>query len=189
MKDRYPANRKVIFAVLTVCSLVIDLGSKTLVFQKLGGPFQSTGWYLDGWLKFELHTSLNKGALRGVGQGYALWFAAVSVPALVGIVYWLFFRGAASSLWLTTALGLISGGTLGNLYDRLGLHGVSFPGDDRTALAVRDFLHFQLGPLDWAIFNLADSFLVVGAAMVFLQSFQAEPESSVPGDSTVPTDN
>ena len=84
MKDRYPANRKVIFAVLTVCSLVIDLGSKTLVFQKLGGPFQSTGWYLDGWLKFELHTSLNKGALWGVGQGYALWFAAVSVPALVG---------------------------------------------------------------------------------------------------------
>jgi lipoprotein signal peptidase len=47
---------------------------------------------------------------------------------------------------------------------------------------VRDFLHFQLGPLDWAIFNLADSFLVVGAAMVFLQSFQAEPESIVPGE-------
>jgi lipoprotein signal peptidase len=41
-----------------------------------------------------------------------------------------------------------------------------------VALAVRDFLHFQLGPLDWAIFNLADSFLVIGAAMLFVQSFQ-----------------
>lgn len=170
--DRYPASRIALYAVLTTVSLTVDLSSKSLVFARLGGPFQSTGWYLDGWLKFELHTSLNQGALWGLGQGFALWFAALSVVAFAGIVYWLFFRGAAASLWLTTALGLISGGTLGNLYDRLGLHGVSFPGNDRVALAVRDFLHFQLGPLDWAIFNLADSFLVVGAAMLFLQSFQ-----------------
>jgi signal peptidase II len=74
-------------------------------------------------------------------------------------------------------LGQVAGGTLGNLYDRLGLHGVSFPGESRPALAVRDFLHFMFGTFDWAIFNLADSFLVVGAAMLFVQSFKEETVS------------
>ena len=187
--DRYPASRITVYSVLTAICLAVDLGSKSVIFSRLGGPFQSTGWYLDGWLKFELHTSLNQGALWGFGQGYALWFAGLSVVAFVGIVFWLFFRGAAASLWLTSALGLISGGTLGNLYDRLGLHGESFPGNDRVALAVRDFLHFQLGPLDWAIFNLADSFLVIGAAMLFVQSFQNDApanSAAVPADDSAP---
>ncbi|MFM7830870.1 MAG: signal peptidase II, partial [Planctomycetaceae bacterium] len=61
--------------------------------------------------------------------------------------------------------------------------GLSFPGNDRVALAVRDFLHFQLGPLDWAIFNLADSFLVIGAAMLFVQSFQNPDAVKTPAES------
>lgn len=175
--ERYPRSRIVIFSVLTAVCLAIDLGSKTLVFERMGGPFQRTGWLLDTWVRFELHTSLNRGALWGLGQGFALWFAALSVLAFVGIIYWLFIHGAARSLWLTVALGQVAGGTLGNLYDRLGLHGVSFPGEDRPALAVRDFLHFTFGSFDWAIFNLADSFLVIGAAMLFVQSFQDDRDS------------
>ena len=175
--ERYPRSRIAVFSALTVVCLVIDLGSKSLVFEKMGGPFQRTGWLLDSWVRFELHTSLNRGALWGLGQGFALWFAALSVCAFIGIVYWLFLRGAAKSLWLTIALGQVAGGTLGNLYDRLGLHGVSFPGESRPALAVRDFLHFMFGTFDWAIFNLADSFLVVGAAMLFVQSFKEETVS------------
>lgn len=133
----YPRNRIGVYAVLTAVALATDLISKSVVFNRLGGVFQGTGWLIDGWLKFELHTSLNAGALWGMGQGFASGFALLSVVAVVGIVYWLFFRGAAASLWLTVALSLVSGGAFGNCYDRLGLHGEHFPNDPEPALAVR----------------------------------------------------
>ena len=50
--DRYPASRITVYSVLTAICLAVDLGSKSVIFSRLGGPFQSTGWYLDGWLKF-----------------------------------------------------------------------------------------------------------------------------------------
>lgn len=114
-----------------------------------------------------------------MGQGFAWAFALLSVVAFVGIVFWLFARSAAQSLWLTISLALVSGGTLGNLYDRLGLHGIIVPGRAEPVKAVRDFFHFQFGgtvanpALDWAIFNVADICLVVGAIMLMLQSIFA----------------
>ena len=173
-----PKSRIVVYSVITILALAIDLVTKEIVFRQLGGVFKSTGWLIDGWVKFELHTSLNRGALWGMGQGFALYFAGLSVAAFIAINYWLFVRGGAASLWLTVALALVSGGTLGNLYDRLGLHGVAWPGTAVPSKAVRDFLHFQFGPLDWAIFNLADSFLVVGAIMLVLQSMKKDDSSS-----------
>jgi signal peptidase II len=175
LKPAYPRNRLPCYVLLTAVGTLLDLGSKTYVFNRLGGVFETTGWLIDTtWLRFEVHTSLNKGALWGMGQGLALWFAAISVLAFAAVNYWLFLRGAAQSLWLTVSLAFVSGGTLGNLYDRLGLHGVAFPGEPGTALAVRDFLHFQFGPLDWATFNIADCLLVVGSVMLLLQSTRAE---------------
>ena len=165
-----PRSRIVCYGLITVATLAVDLVTKQVVFRQLGGPFQSGGWLLDGPVKFELHTSLNRGALWGMGQGGAPYFAALSIVAFLGINYWLFINGAAKSRWLTVALGFVSGGTLGNLYDRLGWHGVAWPGQQEPSQAVRDFLHFQLGSFDWAIFNFADVFLVTGAIMLVLQS-------------------
>lgn len=180
----YPRSRICVYSVISIVALTVDLVSKSCVFAWLGGPFQRSGWLIDSWLKFEFHSSLNRGALWGMGQGMAPVFALLSVAALIGINYWLFFHGAARSLWLTTALSLVSGGALGNFYDRVGLHGVSFPGEDRAALAVRDFLHFQFGSFDYPIFNIADSFLVVGAVMLMIQSMKEEapvrPQGSEP---------
>ncbi|MCA9034791.1 MAG: signal peptidase II [Planctomycetaceae bacterium] len=167
--DRLPRNRYFIFGFLSSGSLWLDLWSKDRVFAELG-LFNRTGWLLDGWVKFELHTNLNMGALWGMGQGFAGVFAALSVVAFVGIIYYLFIRKAAVSLWLTVALSFVTGGTLGNLYDRLGMHDVCLPGQDVPARAVRDFFHFQLGSFDWAIFNVADICLVTGAIMLMIQS-------------------
>ena len=172
----YPRTRIAVYVVLTTVALATDLISKSVIFGRLGGVFQGTGWLVDGWLKFELHTSLNAGALWGMGQGFASFFALLSVVAVVGIVYWLFFRAAAASLWLTVALAMVSGGALGNCYDRLGLHGEHFPNDPEPALAVRDFLRFRFGTYDYPIFNIADSFLVAGAIMLMIQSFKQEDD-------------
>ncbi len=167
--ERLPRNRYVIFFLIGGSSLWLDLWSKSYVFNWLG-LFGRSEWLLDSWLRFEFHTNLNQGALWGMGQGFAPVFAGLSVVAFGAILYVLFVKRAAVSLWLTISLALVSGGTLGNLYDRLGLHGVSLPGEDKAALAVRDFFHFQFGSFDWAIFNVADICLVTGAIMLMVQS-------------------
>jgi lipoprotein signal peptidase len=51
-------------------------------------------------------------------------------------------------------------------------------------LAVRDWIHFTLpGVIDWPIFNLADSWLVIGAGILLLSSFTA-PASTADGGRT-----
>ena len=75
-------------------------------------------YWVDGI--FGIQTSTNPGALFGMGAGYSWVFAILSLIALSGIVLWLFVFGAGYDLFLTLTLGLISGGIMGNLYDRLG---------------------------------------------------------------------
>ncbi|MFY9254765.1 MAG: signal peptidase II [Fuerstiella sp.] len=174
--DSLPKNRAPIFFVLTAVTLGIDLWSKAWAFDTFGLRHGSDWLINNNWLRFRWFTSLNEGALWGMGQGFAWVFALLSVAAFAGIVYWLFFKKAAASLWLTFALAFVSGGTLGNLYDRLGIHGITLPEQNTPIKAVRDFFHFQFGgtiespALDWAIFNVADICLVTGAIMLMLQS-------------------
>lgn len=176
--NRLPANRYVIFLALVIGGTTLDLWSKWKVFAELGAPGGRTGWLIDSWVKFELYTSFNTGALWGIGQGKAWLFALLSVFAFLGVVYWLFVAGAARSLWLTVTLGMISAGTLGNLYDRLALHGWQHPVTNAPLQAVRDFLHFRFGTFEWATFNVADILLVAGAIMLVVQSFFQEPSTA-----------
>ncbi len=176
---RVPANRYVCFLMLSVSGLICDLYSKHAVFTDLGYPGQSSEWveqYFGGWSTFRLYTSFNEGALWGIGQGYTWFFAALSVLAVAGVLYWLFYLGAAQSWWLTVSLALIMSGTLGNLYDRVGLHGCVdlSKGPPEPIFAVRDFLLFTFGQFHWPVFNFADVFLVTGAGMLVVQSFLAE---------------
>ena len=174
MKSIFPRNRIPIYVTIAILALAADLGSKEWTFRALG-LYGRSRLLIDSWLRFELLTNLNEGALWGIGQGMAPVFAVLSIGAFIGVIYWLFFCGAAASLWTTVALALVSGGTLGNLYDRLGLHGLHLPKSQNRALAVRDFLHFQFGNYDYPIFNIADSCLVVGAIMLILQSLKPVP--------------
>ena len=180
MMTRVPASRIVTFALLAAGGFAADLASKHEVFGRLGARNGNTEWLLDGWVKFRLYTTFNHGALWGVGQGWTGLFALLSLAAVGGVFYWLFVAGAARNWWLTVALGLVTAGTLGNLWDRAGMHGVAGP-DGRPEFAVRDFLHFRFGTFDWAIFNLADVFLVTGAVMLGIQSLRSEAKpKSVP---------
>ena len=141
---------------------------------------QAQNWFIQG--VFGIQTSTNPGALFGIGKGLSWLFALLSFVALAGIVLWLFVWRAAFDRWLTVALGLISGGILGNLYDRLGLgFKQGFPEEIRTN--VRDWILFRLEgvPLfdPWPNFNIADSLLVAGAIMLFIHAiFWSEPEAA-----------
>ena len=165
-----PPNRYVIFLLLAGFGLGADLGTKSWAFGRLGMPDQNSRLVVvDGVLALE--TSLNEGALFGFGQGKVTLFAALSVVAALGIVYWLFAAGAAYDLLLTIALGCVMAGICGNLYDRLGLPGLtwSYPTQrvDEPVRAVRDWIHFKIDDvIDWPVFNIADSLLVCGAALL-----------------------
>jgi signal peptidase II len=61
------------------------------------------------------------------------------------------------------ALGLIAGGAIGNIYDRM------------RQGAVTDFIDLHLGAWHWPTFNTADIAIVVGAAILIADSFHSAP--------------
>ena len=169
-----PANRWVIFLSLAIAGAIADLWSKQAIFAWRGLPGQRDVWWLVEH-HFGIETAVNTGAVFGVGAGQGTVFAALSVIAGIGIMLWLFRFGAARSIWLTIALGMISGGILGNLYDRLGLWWRDEPAYlPAWKSGVRDWIlvRFEGVPLfdPWPNFNIADSLLVVGAGMLILQT-------------------
>ncbi|MFN0197043.1 MAG: signal peptidase II [Planctomycetaceae bacterium] len=191
MTPRFPANRWAYYWLLVIVGVTGDLYSKSAIFQQLGFP-NKVGPILwqtaNGWLTFRFVTNFNQGALWGIGQGYAVAFAALSIIAVCGVIYWLFFRNAAVSLWLTIALAFVSAGALGNMYDRLALHGCMING--QKVYAVRDFLLFTFGNFHWPVFNFADMYVVTGSIMLILQTLFVQPsEASTLASAEVPADS
>lgn len=182
-----------LFFGLAATGLLADLASKYGVNAWLDqdqhhihvGGFEHKGYELvPGIFSLVRQEGLNRGALFGLGNdpehGHKanLLFAGISAAAAVLIVIWSFRRGVAASWVLSAALGLILAGALGNLYDRLVFGGV------------RDFLwvYYQSAEdgrllFNYPVFNLADTFLCVGAAMLVLHTFfvpSDRPAESVP---------
>lgn len=167
---KVPFGHVILFFSLATVGATLDLWSKAAIFRWRGLPGQrDIYWVLEGY--FGIETAVNPGAVFGIGAGQGTFFAVISLFAGVGVVVWLFWYGAASSRWLTVALGLVTGGIIGNLYDRLGLWWQ--PGYDPTwKSGVRDWILWQASDhWKWPNFNIADSLLVVGAGMLLYQSF------------------
>jgi signal peptidase II len=120
---------------------------------------------------FDIVYALNPGAafsfLRDAG-GWQRWFFLVL--ALV-VSLWLaqMVRRHAAETLLPFALALILGGALGNVVDRIQLG------------AVVDFLYFHLGEHGFPAFNVADSCISVGVALLLLQQLLAKRQT---GEST-----
>ena len=180
-----PQNRYVIFFSIAVLGCLLDLASKAWVFSWLGLPGGETYWIVRGI--FGLQTSLNQGALFGIGQGMVWLFALLSVAAAAGILVWLFYHGAARDLLLTIALGAIMAGILGNLFDRLGLPGLLDYQGERV-FAVRDWILVCYRQFHWPNFNIADSLLVCGAATLAWHMFRQDRAALSHAAATLPAD-
>jgi signal peptidase II len=111
---------------------------------------------------FNLTLSYNKGAafnFLSYGSGWQVWFlGAVAVIVSVCLLVWL-WRLSVCEHWTSIALNLIIGGALGNLWDRV------------TQGQVTDFIQLHLSHFYWPAFNMADTAICVGAAMLFLKTF------------------
>lgn len=169
-----PWSRYVLFVLAAAIGLSVDLATKHYFFAQPALRAGDIWWLWQGHAGIQL--SLNQGALFGMGQGKVWIFAAMSCLAAIAIPTWLFGFRAAKDAWLTTALGCVMAGVLGNLYDRLGLHGEIWsaggPQAGEAVHAVRDWVLWQLSDQwRWPNFNVADSMLVVGASLLFLHAF------------------
>lgn len=113
---------------------------------------------------FNLTHLRNRGAAFGLfaetESTVVVFFLIAFSAAALGLVLVLLWRGVASP-WAGAGLSLILGGALGNLVDRLNNGGVV------------DFLDFHLGPYHWPAFNVADSAIVIGAAVLMLELFRS----------------
>ena len=168
-----PTSRYVLFGSLMLGGAAADLLSKEWIFTWRGLPGQLPPyWLIEPYVGIE--TAVNQGALFGMGQGQGWLFAILSIVALVGICTWLFVFRAAQSKWLSVAMGLVTGGIIGNLYDRLGIPALPI----KIRGGVRDWILFQYQEYVWPNFNIADSVLVAGAIMLAIHSlFLAPPEA------------
>ena len=177
-----PLNRYFVFLLIAGGGFAADLATKRCMFDWLGMPGgRFPHWILPNVLGFQ--TSLNEGALFGMGQGMVWLFALLSIAAAAGICWWLFIAGAARQWVLTVALSAIMAGVLGNLYDRVGLPGLhwNFANNlhkiDDPVFAVRDWILVMIGKWPWPNFNIADSLLVCGALLLVWHAFfQKEPK-------------
>jgi signal peptidase II len=175
------ALRTAVFVGLALGGVGLDLATKHYIFAwRTWEGFNQTWWLVNE--HFGVQTSVNPGALFGMGAGYTWGFVALSFVALVAISYFVFLRPRILDWWLTVALGLVTGGILGNLYDRLGfwrLSGVP----DFVGPGVRDWIlvRFQGIPFfdPWPNFNIADCCLVVGACLLAVHSLRGDPKEPV----------
>jgi signal peptidase II len=150
--------------VLALVIYVVDQLTKLLVLHTL--PVGEERIVLDGFFKF-VHWG-NTGAAWSLFTGNNAVLAIVGLGALVLLIFTR-HHFHAHTLTGQVAFGLIFGGIAGNLTDRL------LPGRH----AVVDFLYFYLQPrgggeIGFPAFNIADSAICTGVALVFLLSWKNE---------------
>ena len=112
--------RLILFLAIAAVGFGSDLATKHWIFNKLGLPGRQDVWWIVPDV-FGFQTSLNQGALFGLGQGQITLFVTLSIIALLGVALWV-WTDPGKNLALASTLGLITAGILGNLWDRVGLH-------------------------------------------------------------------
>ncbi|MFF5312441.1 signal peptidase II [Streptomyces massasporeus] len=163
-----PRGRRRIAVLFAVAAFAyaLDLISKLIVVAKLEHhpPIEIVG----DWLKFE--AIRNAGAAFGFGEAFTVIFTMIAAAVIVVIAR--LARKLYSLPW-AIALGLLLGGALGNLTDRIFRAPGVFEG------AVVDFI----APKHFAVFNLADSAIVCGGILIVLLSFRGlDPDGTVHKD-------
>ena len=150
---------KVFYKWISISAIVValDLYTKRLVQRAF-----EYGEHLTITSFFDLVRYHNEGAafsfLADAGGWQKWFFSGVSMIAVVVITY--LIKKHQNQKLFCFGLALVLGGAIGNLYDRL------------TLGYVVDFLSFHVNDWFWPAFNVADSAICVGVALLLLDSFK-----------------
>jgi signal peptidase II len=140
-----------IVAGIALVVILLDQFTKHLIVSYFSGPRSEDVVHLIGNV-LTFQNVGNRGAAFS-SFTHSPGTLAILILAAVGVIAWLYFSTRPRrNPWLKVTFGLIMGGAAGNLIDRVRLG------------YVVDFVHFQLPSIhfDFAVFNLADSCIVVG---------------------------
>lgn len=156
------ARHPVLIGAVALGVYALDQGSKSWAVHRL-----SDGSTVDviGSLRFNL--AFNSGAAFSQGTGFGPVIALVAMVVVIALVW---TGRSATSRVSAVAVGLIVGGAVGNLSDRLLRSG---PGG-LFGGAVADFIDVQW----WPVFNVADSAIVVGGVLLLLSTALAPGDTS-----------
>ena len=139
-----PTTRRVMSIAIAMAAVGLDQVTKTLALHYLSnGPAHVLG-------PLRLNLVFNSGAAFSIGTGLSPLLAAVAI--VVVVILWR-MAGRSATTVACVSLGLILGGAVGNLVDRL-LRG--------NGGAVIDFIDFKF----WPTFNVADSCIVIGVVLL-----------------------
>jgi signal peptidase II len=165
-----PRRLKLTALVLIGLVVVLDLGTKAWMedlLQMDPGRHEAGRRIevIEGF--FALEGTYNPGVTFGLAPGQTVPILVFTLVATVALAAWLFATRQRSVL-LHVGLGLVLGGALGNLWDRL--HWTK----------VRDFLLFYWGDpqhpsFEWPNFNVADSCIVVGVGLILVDELFLRP--------------
>jgi signal peptidase II len=162
-----PSRKYVLFGVFMALSIALDQWTKALARTHLKplGPWNPKV-VIDGF--FNLRYSENPGVAFGMLQelpGGRLVLTLLAVVAFVLVVAYLRATDPAATR-LHVALGLVGGGAIGNLIDRV-MYG-----------RVTDFIVWHVKQHEWPAFNVADAALCVGVGLMVLDMFRAKPAAA-----------
>lgn len=153
--------------IIVLVTVFLDQISKHFVVLYLKGQRPLT--IIEGLLSFTYVE--NRGAAFGILQNRKLFFVAVTVVTLIILMYIFLRYYKYLNLWTISSLSMIMGGTIGNFIDRMSLD------------YVVDFISLRFfNRYNFAVFNLADTFIVVGAIMLMLYIMIFEPKKVAKSD-------
>ena len=143
-----------IYYLIALIAFLVDQGTKYLIASRLeiGEEIPVIGHF------FVITSSRNQGAAFGILQGDRWFFIVITVAVVLGIVWYMERIRKNGSKLLPVALSLVLGGAIGNFLDRA------------VTAEVVDFLQLTFGTYIFPIFNVADSCIVVGVALIILDT-------------------
>jgi len=139
---------------VAIPAILLDQATKFFVWRYI--PYHGGFSVIPNF--FEIVHVRNTGAAFGMWSDNNAFFIGLASVATV-VVLATIWKGAFSGRMLSLSAGLLLGGIVGNLVDRL-VHG-----------NVVDFLSFQLGRFTWPAFNVADSCICIAAGLMMIHAF------------------
>ncbi|MCL5077550.1 MAG: signal peptidase II [Actinobacteria bacterium] len=137
-----------LIAPVAIVVILVDQITKTLAENNL----KTHSIHLLGPLSLQL--IYNSGIAFSIGSGNAALATVIEIVVILGLIY---YTRRINSRTLAVGFGLVIGGALGNICDRIFRHNNG---------AVIDFIHTGF----WPTFNLADSAVVIGIVVILLGS-------------------
>ncbi|MGY2575308.1 signal peptidase II [Vibrio sp. C8] len=151
---------------LALLVFVADIGIKLVVMNSMGYGWENRIEILPFFNLLYVHNYGAAFSFLSDQAGWQRWFFTAIAFVVTGLLAFWMRRLPASDKWNNIAYALIIGGAVGNVFDRV-VHGF-----------VVDYLDFYWGNYHWPAFNLADSAICIGAAMIILDSFRSSKKAA-----------